>query len=85
MHICTSKDYKTLDLAIKLLKSNLVNILSTLNRLKERQGLGKVESLSVDSVQTSGGAGGSSSPDSKLRFDNQILAILYEIADFQVY
>ena len=84
LHISQSKDYKTLDLAIKLLKSNLVNILSTLNRLKERQGLGKVDSgtTAVDAAQSSGGAGGSTSPENKLRFDNKILAILYEIAEF---
>ena len=35
-------DYKTLDLAISLLGRNLRNILSTLERIKERLGYGKV-------------------------------------------
>ena len=35
-------DYKTIDLAIVLLGRNLRNILSALERIKERQGYGKV-------------------------------------------
>lgn len=35
-------DYRTLDLAVNLLGRNLRNILSALERIKERQGFGKI-------------------------------------------
>ena len=35
-------DYRTLDLAVNLLARNLRNVLSALERIKERQGFGKI-------------------------------------------
>ena len=44
-------DYKTLDLAINLLTRNLRNILSTLERFKERTGHGKAVSANQEVLQ----------------------------------
>ena len=75
LYVSYRTDYKTLDLAIVLLRRNLRNILSALERIKDRQGYGK--------VQSSGGQDAQSPPEPV--FDNQLLLFLYRIADFQVY
>ena len=43
LYLYSRSDYKTMDLAIKMLGRNLRSILSALERLKERQGFGKVQ------------------------------------------
>lgn len=43
LYVSYRTDYKTLDQAINLLVRNLRNILSALERIKERQGYGKVQ------------------------------------------
>ena len=66
-------DYKTLDLAINLLARNLRNILSALERIKERLGYGKVltaQGVEVASIEPA--------------FENKLLLFLYRIAEFQV-
>jgi hypothetical protein len=67
-------DYKTLDLAIKLLGRNLKNIVSTLTRIEERQGFGKAVALN-----------GQEQARVEPRFQNLLLFYLFRIADFQVY
>ena len=42
LYLVSRSDYKTMDLAIKMLGRNLRSILSALERLKEREGFGKV-------------------------------------------
>ena len=42
LYVSQRPDYKTLDLAINLLGRNLRNILSALERIKERQGYGRI-------------------------------------------
>jgi hypothetical protein len=43
LYISARTDYKTLDQSIKLLTRNLKNILSMLERIKEREGIGRKE------------------------------------------
>lgn len=64
-------DYKTLDLAITLLARNLRNILSALERIKERQGYGKVLT-----------AQGQEAASFEPVFENKLLLFLYRIAEF---
>ena len=72
LYVSTRPDYKTLDLAINLLGHNLRNILSALERIKERQGYGKVIGANGLEVQA---------PNEPL-FDNKIMLFLYRIVDF---
>lgn len=73
LYISERACYKTLDQAINLLLLNLRNILSTLERLKEREGIGRID-LAADSNEK---------PEPS--FQNYILVALYRICEFQVY
>ena len=75
-------DYKTLDLAIILLGRNLRNILSALERIKEREGYGSVTSNMMD---TSFRSKIDQDVTEEPKFKNKILLFLYRIAEFQVY
>jgi hypothetical protein len=72
LYINARTDYKTLDTAIKMLTKNLKNILSMLERIKEREGIGRIDPSFQDK-----------SPEPS--FPNFLLLILYRIAEFQVY
>ena len=74
LYVAYKTDYKTLDLAIKLLGRNLKNIVSTLTRIEERQGFGKAVALN-----------GQEQARVEPRFQNVLLFYLFRIADFQVY
>lgn len=65
-------DYKTLDTAIKMLTKNLKNVWSMLERISEREGIGRVDASLPDR-----------SPEPS--FPNFLLTLLYRIAEFQVY
>lgn len=67
LYLSNYKDYKTMDLAIKLTVQNLRHIQRALNRLRERDGLGGVEEHE-DYMEPS--------------FPNILLLILYRIAEF---
>ena len=70
LFISARMDYKTLDQAIKMLTRNLRTVISMLERIKQRDGIGRLDH------------------DSNLAepsFPNNLLVILYRIAEFQVY
>ena len=71
LYVSYRTDYKTLDLAINLLGRNLRNILSALERIKERLGHGKA--LNQYGVEVA---------DTEPEFDNKLMLFLYRIADF---
>ena len=75
LYISNRTDYKTLDKAIKLLSHNLRNVLSALERLKEREGIGKVQDISSSTSNAS-------ESDPEPQFPNFLLLILYRIAEF---
>ena len=79
-------DYKSIDLAINLLGRNLRNILSALERIKDRQGYGKVTQAppSLNESQMSKTKGGDDANQEPV-FTNTILLFLYRICEFQVY
>jgi hypothetical protein len=62
-------DYKTLDQAIKMLTRNLKTVLSMLERIKQREGIGNPDQENAGETT----------------FPNFLLLILYRIAEFQVY
>jgi hypothetical protein len=62
-------DYKTLDQAIKMLTSNLKTVHTMLERIKQRDGLGRLERDNCPEPS----------------FSNELLQYLYKIAEFQVY
>jgi len=74
LYVSYRTDYKQLDLAINLLGRNLRNILSALERIKERQSYGKVLTVA-----------GQEAASVEPQFDNKLLLFLYRIAEFQVY
>ena len=53
LYLVSRSDYKTMDLAIKMLGRNLRSILSALERLKEREGFGKVQKDSQNDMNQS--------------------------------
>lgn len=74
LYISYRTDYKTLDNAIVLLGRNLRNVLSNLERIKERQGYGKVFDSAGKEVE-----------DVEPSFNCNLMLFLYRIAEFQVY
>lgn len=72
----SSSNYKTLSDAIKYLTRNLRNVLNALQRLKEREGIGRITNKSALEAQLK---------QPEATFQNWLLVILYHIAEFQVY
>ena len=76
LYVSQRPDYKTLDQAINLLGRNLRNILSALERIKERQGYGRIAPTGSNSQEMSAQA------EQEPHFDNKIMQFLYRIVEF---
>lgn len=66
LFINARSDYKTLDQAIKMLTSNLNTVLNMLERIKQREGIGRLDGDNC----------------AEPSFSNDLLLYLYRIAEF---